>query len=147
MMFFVPTAGTIGIGISIFSYAGTVRLGIYSDTAVMEKPQEIIDGFIEEFNHLSNGSEPPHHSAPRADKAPQSSFDSFTSTYGDQYNSNYLQGISSSPSYTTSSYSIPYTYTATTTAVPAAAAGRAVRGCQEEETPAPGRHALALCAQ
>ena len=52
VMFWVPQGGTIGIGVSIFSYAGGVQFGVMSDTAICPSPQSIVDGFGPEFERL-----------------------------------------------------------------------------------------------
>ena len=52
MFFWVPQRSRIGIGISIFSYAGSVRLGVISDGDVLERPDELIDAFSDELDGL-----------------------------------------------------------------------------------------------
>lgn len=42
----------IGLGVSIFSYNGTVRLGVITDMKLMPDPHQIIDGFHDEFDML-----------------------------------------------------------------------------------------------
>ena len=51
-MFWVPQSGTIGLGVSIFSYDGGVQFGIIADTALCPDPQRIIDQFAPEFERL-----------------------------------------------------------------------------------------------
>ena len=53
-MFWVPQTGSIGIGISIFSYAGTVQFGITVDKAIHADPQAVMDYFRESFQALSH---------------------------------------------------------------------------------------------
>ncbi|MEP2615695.1 WSD1 family O-acyltransferase, partial [Marinobacter alexandrii] len=53
-MFWVPQSGSIGIGMSIFSYAGTVQLGITVDKNVHADPDEIMAYFQESFEALSH---------------------------------------------------------------------------------------------
>lgn len=53
IFFWVPQAQSIGLGMSIFSYAGEVRVGINSDAACVESPQELADGFAEELSALT----------------------------------------------------------------------------------------------
>lgn len=55
-MFWVPQSGTIGIGISIFSYAGTVQFGITVDKAIHADPQAVMDHFRESFQALSHAA-------------------------------------------------------------------------------------------
>jgi WS/DGAT/MGAT family acyltransferase len=48
MMFWVPQSARLGLGVSIISYAGEVRLGVATDSGLVPRPQEIIDAFQEE---------------------------------------------------------------------------------------------------
>lgn len=50
--FWVPQSGHVGIGISIFSYAGQVRVGIATDTGLLPDPQCIVAGFEAAFAEL-----------------------------------------------------------------------------------------------
>jgi diacylglycerol O-acyltransferase len=52
IFFWVPQSGRVGLGISIFSYAGRVRLGLASDTGLVPDPELIVQGFHEEFEEL-----------------------------------------------------------------------------------------------
>jgi WS/DGAT/MGAT family acyltransferase len=52
IFFWVPQSGRVGLGISIFSYAGHVRLGLASDSRLVPDPELIIQGFHEEFEEL-----------------------------------------------------------------------------------------------
>lgn len=52
IMFWVPQSGRLGLGVSILSYAGSVRLGIATDTALAPDPDTIIAAFQEEFAHM-----------------------------------------------------------------------------------------------
>lgn len=45
LVFWVPQSGQIGLGISIFSYNGSVTLGLMADEQLVPNPQRIIDGF------------------------------------------------------------------------------------------------------
>ena len=51
-MFWVPSSGDIGIGVSILSYAGGVQFGLITDEALCPEPQEIIARFAPEFEQL-----------------------------------------------------------------------------------------------
>jgi WS/DGAT/MGAT family acyltransferase len=51
-MFWVPQSGNIGIGLSIFSYAGTVQFGITVDKGIPASPAEIMEHFRESFGAL-----------------------------------------------------------------------------------------------
>jgi hypothetical protein len=52
IMFWVPQAGRVGLGISIFSYAGQVWLGVATDAGLVPDPDQIIAGFYEEYEAL-----------------------------------------------------------------------------------------------
>ena len=49
MMFWVPRAGDIGLGLSILSYAGDVYVGIATDAGLMPDPQAIVDAYHAEI--------------------------------------------------------------------------------------------------
>ncbi len=71
VMPWVPRAGHVGLGVSIFSYDGTVRLGIACDAGLIPDPDTIIDGFQREFSQLADdllpasGDGPPPTSSPK----------------------------------------------------------------------------------
>ena len=52
MMFWVPCSGKLALGISIFSYAGEVRLGVATDKEIIPDPHAIIAGFHEAFSEM-----------------------------------------------------------------------------------------------
>ncbi len=52
LVFWPPQAGGIGLGISLFSYAGRVSLGVSADVASIPEPQEILDAFRAELSEL-----------------------------------------------------------------------------------------------
>jgi len=52
IFFWVPQSGRVGLGISIFSYAGHVRLGIGTDAGLVPDPEVIAEGFHEELEEL-----------------------------------------------------------------------------------------------
>jgi WS/DGAT/MGAT family acyltransferase len=52
MYFWVPQTGTIGIGISVLSYAGKVYVGLISDRKLIREPHKVIDRFAPEFEKL-----------------------------------------------------------------------------------------------
>lgn len=51
-LFWVPQAGTVGLGVSILSYGGSVQFGVVSDAGLCPDPQNIIDRFAPEFDTL-----------------------------------------------------------------------------------------------
>jgi len=63
LMFWVPLAGGVGVGVSIISYAGQVRLGVLTDAGLVPDPEAIIAGFHAEFGALlsvaGEAGEPP----------------------------------------------------------------------------------------
>lgn len=52
LFFWVPQSGRLGLGISIISYAGHVRLGLASDAGLVPDPEVVVAGFHEEFEEL-----------------------------------------------------------------------------------------------
>lgn len=55
-MFWVPQSGSIGIGMSIFSYAGTVQFGITLDKNIHADPDALMRYFQESFQALSHAA-------------------------------------------------------------------------------------------
>lgn len=51
-LFWVPQSGSVGVGVSILSYAGNVQFGLITDTLLCPEPQQIIDAFIPQFEQL-----------------------------------------------------------------------------------------------
>jgi diacylglycerol O-acyltransferase len=51
-MFWVPSSGDIGVGVSILSYGGGVQFGLITDEQLCPEPQAIIDRFEPEFHKL-----------------------------------------------------------------------------------------------
>lgn len=52
IFFWVPQAGRLGIGISIFSYAGAVRIGIGTDAGLVPDPELIVEAIDREVEEL-----------------------------------------------------------------------------------------------
>jgi diacylglycerol O-acyltransferase len=52
-MFWVPSSGDIGVGVSILSYGGGVQFSLITDEALCPDPQAIVDSFGPEFETLS----------------------------------------------------------------------------------------------
>jgi WS/DGAT/MGAT family acyltransferase len=59
LVFWVPQRADIGIGISILSFAGTVRVGVYTDIELVPEPELLVAAFEEEFRVLSGSLERP----------------------------------------------------------------------------------------
>ncbi len=55
IFFWVPQAGRVGLGISILSYAGRVRLGVGTDAGLVPDPQAIVEGFEAELEAMGKG--------------------------------------------------------------------------------------------
>jgi WS/DGAT/MGAT family acyltransferase len=51
-IFWVPSSGDVGVGVSIVSYAGGVQFGLIADSRRCPDPQKIIDRFAPEFESL-----------------------------------------------------------------------------------------------
>jgi WS/DGAT/MGAT family acyltransferase len=49
MMFWVPQAAHLGLGVSVLSYAGQVRLGVVTDVGLVPDPKSIIEAFQDEM--------------------------------------------------------------------------------------------------
>jgi len=52
VFFWVPQAGRLGLGVSILSYDGSVRMGVGTDAGLVPDPERIIDGFHAELDAL-----------------------------------------------------------------------------------------------
>jgi hypothetical protein len=57
LMFWVPQRSRIGIGISLLSFSGTLRLGVISDAALMPDPQALVAAFDAELGELEAAAE------------------------------------------------------------------------------------------
>jgi hypothetical protein len=53
LLFWVPQSARMGLGVSIFSYANEVTIGVLSDAAVLPTPQVLVDGLEEELRLLT----------------------------------------------------------------------------------------------
>jgi len=51
-IFWVPSSGDVGVGVSIISYAGGVQLGLITDEQLCPQPERISDRFGPEFEQL-----------------------------------------------------------------------------------------------
>jgi WS/DGAT/MGAT family acyltransferase len=52
MMFWVPQSARLGLGISILSYAGQVRLGVATDAGLVPDPEAIVSAFQAEMRAM-----------------------------------------------------------------------------------------------
>ncbi|MFY0564378.1 WS/DGAT/MGAT family O-acyltransferase [Archangium lansingense] len=64
VMFWVPMAARLGVGLSIFSYAGHVTLGVAADEGLVPDPRELIEDFEEELESLAEAVRESGHSSP-----------------------------------------------------------------------------------
>ena len=55
MMFWVPQSARLGLGVSILSYAGQVRLGVATDAGLVPDPDRIIAEFQTEIRDMLSG--------------------------------------------------------------------------------------------
>jgi diacylglycerol O-acyltransferase / wax synthase len=49
LMFWVPHPATLGVGVSILSYAGVVKIGVRADVAAMDDPSDLTARLMEEL--------------------------------------------------------------------------------------------------
>jgi hypothetical protein len=49
MVFWVPQSAGLNVGLSILTYDGKVTVGLMSDAAALETPQDVIDAFYDEL--------------------------------------------------------------------------------------------------
>jgi WS/DGAT/MGAT family acyltransferase len=49
MMFWVPQAAHLGLGVSVLSYAGQVRIGVVSDVGLIPDPASVVEAFQQEM--------------------------------------------------------------------------------------------------
>lgn len=54
VMFFVPSAGRLGLGVSVISYAGNVWLGIQADTGLLADPSRLLEACRAEMQALES---------------------------------------------------------------------------------------------
>jgi diacylglycerol O-acyltransferase / wax synthase len=52
MYFWVPQSGSMGIGVSVLTYAGRVHVGMIADRNLVPDPQRVVDLFAPEFERL-----------------------------------------------------------------------------------------------
>jgi WS/DGAT/MGAT family acyltransferase len=64
VMFWVPMAARLGVGLSIFSYAGHVTLGVAADVGLVPEPRELIEDFEAELESLAEAVRDSGHARP-----------------------------------------------------------------------------------
>jgi len=57
LMFWVPQSARLGLGVSIISYAGEVRIGVVTDSGLVPDPDAIVAGFHEELRAMMSAPE------------------------------------------------------------------------------------------
>ncbi len=68
LMFWVPAAGKLGMGISIMSYAGTVMVGMMTDVCLVSDPITIAENFNEELRAMRDWIAPEVHAGAAAEQ-------------------------------------------------------------------------------
>ena len=58
MIFWVPTPGHLGLGLSIYSYAGKVSVGFATDACLVPDPEKLVDGFQAELAEMERWTSP-----------------------------------------------------------------------------------------
>jgi len=58
IMFWVPQSGGLGLGLSILSYAGKVRVGIVADSGLVKNPTALVEDFEMAFQELLESQRP-----------------------------------------------------------------------------------------
>jgi len=53
IFFWVPQAARLGLGVSILSYDGKVRMGVATDAGLVPDPERILEGFVGELDDLA----------------------------------------------------------------------------------------------
>ncbi len=66
MVFWVPQSGSIGMGLSIYSYGGEVTIGVITDEGLVPDPDGIVQGFVDEFQELLELARLPEDEAAKA---------------------------------------------------------------------------------
>ena len=52
MYFWVPQSGSMGVGVSVLTYAGRIHVGLVADRNLVPDPQRLVDLFAPEFERL-----------------------------------------------------------------------------------------------
>jgi diacylglycerol O-acyltransferase len=56
--FGVPQAGSVGLGVSIFSYDGAITVGVAADAGLVDDPRVLVQGVEAELAELSRLARP-----------------------------------------------------------------------------------------
>ncbi len=57
LMFWVPQSGQLGVGVSMISYAGELRVGVASDSGLMPEPGLFVADFQQAYDELLDGQD------------------------------------------------------------------------------------------
>lgn len=60
-----PTSGNLGLGVALFSYAGTVTIGLCVDTGLVPDPESLLDDIVDELDELVRAHTPVAVESPR----------------------------------------------------------------------------------
>jgi WS/DGAT/MGAT family acyltransferase len=71
-IFWVPSSGDVGVGVSIISYAGGVQLGLITDEVLCPQPSRISDRFRPEFDCLRRMARVPPRRVSAKARSPES---------------------------------------------------------------------------
>ena len=55
VVIWAPAAATIGLSITLFGYAGAIRLGVLTDSAVIDRPERLVVAFQAAIDELRRG--------------------------------------------------------------------------------------------
>jgi diacylglycerol O-acyltransferase / wax synthase len=55
VIIWAPAAATVGLSITLFGYAGAIRLGVLTDSAVIDRPQQLVVAFQAALDELRRG--------------------------------------------------------------------------------------------
>ena len=53
MTFWEPESGGLGVGMSIYSYAGEITIGVVSDRSLVARPDQVVAGVIDALAGLA----------------------------------------------------------------------------------------------
>jgi hypothetical protein len=56
VLVWAPCSGSVGMSVSVFSYAGNVTVGFLTDAGLVPDPQSLADGFREELLALARAA-------------------------------------------------------------------------------------------
>jgi diacylglycerol O-acyltransferase len=55
VVIWAPAAATIGLSVTLFGYAGAIRLGVLTDSAVIDRPEQLVVAFQAALDELRRG--------------------------------------------------------------------------------------------